>query len=313
MESAGKMSGGNEWSLALQAPEAFSFGQNIGYLARSANECLYRIEDGFVFKAIEFGKRTAVMQVGESPDGGLLLRLLGIGEEADDSERVKLLAAAGAYVREWFDMERDLSPFYALAGTDPLLREPARQFYGLRLMGIPDLFEALCWGIIGQQINLAFAYTLKRRLVEGFGRPVDLDGHRHWLFPAPERIASLRAADLEPLRMTVKKCEYVIGVAEAVASGGLSKRRLQEAGSLKAAEKQLTSMRGIGPWTANYAIMRCLRLPDAFPIDDVGLHNAIKHQLGMERKPTKAELFELSRGWSGWEAYATFYLWKLLY
>ena len=84
-------------------------------------------------------------------------------------------------------------------------------------------------------------------------------------------------------------------------------------GSLKGAEKRLTAMRGIGPWTANYAIMRCLRLPDAFPIDDVGLHNAIKLQLGMERKPTKAELLELSRGWSGWEAYATFYLWKLLY
>ena len=307
------MSGGNEKSIVLQAPKAFSFGQNIGYLARSANECLYRIEDSFVYKVLALGELTAVMQVGESLDGGLRLRLLGLPEDTADCEEEKLLAEAGAYVREWFDMERDLTPFYALAESDSLLREPVRQFRGLRLIGIPDLFEALCWGIIGQQNNLAFAYTLKRRLVEGFGQLVELDGHRHWLFPLPERIASLQVADLEPLRMTVKKCEYIVSVAEAVASGVLSKERLREAGSLKAAEKMLTAMRGIGPWTANYAIMRCLRLPDAFPIDDVGLHNAIKFQLGLDRKPTKVELLELSSGWSGWEAYATFYLWRLLY
>jgi DNA-3-methyladenine glycosylase II len=59
--------------------------------------------------------------------------------------------------------------------------------------------------------------------------------------------------------------------------------------------------------------MRCLRYPNAFPIDDVGLHNAIKLRTGLERKPTKPELLALSAGWAGWEAYATFYLWRLLY
>lgn len=292
-------------------PEAFSFEKNAAYLQRSANECMYRIEDGYVYKAIEHGEEKAVMKVGPSPDGGLRLEL--VGAPARVAVRDRLLAAAQTYVREWFDLDRDLSPFYELGSRDRLLQEPVRQFHGLRLMGIPDLFEALCWGIIGQQINLAFAYTLKRRLVESYGVSVEAEGVSHWLFPKPELIASLSVSDLEPLRMTVKKCEYLIGAAEAVASGTLSKERLIEAGGLKEAEKLLTGMRGIGPWTAHYAIMRCLRLPDAFPIDDVGLHNAIKLQLGMDRKPTKPELIALSEGWNGWEAYATFYLWRLLY
>jgi DNA-3-methyladenine glycosylase II len=59
--------------------------------------------------------------------------------------------------------------------------------------------------------------------------------------------------------------------------------------------------------------MFCLRFPDAFPIDDVGLHNAVKMAAGLDRKPTKAELRQLAEGWKGWEAYATFYLWRLLY
>lgn len=50
------------------------------------------------------------------------------------------------------------------------------EFYGLRNIGIPDLFEAIVWGILGQQINLAYAYTLKRRLVETFGDIANLTG-----------------------------------------------------------------------------------------------------------------------------------------
>ena len=95
--------------------------------------------------------------------------------------------------------------------------------------------------------------------------------------------------------------------------GKLTKEQLLEAGSLKQAEKQLVSIRGIGPWTANYVLMRCLRMPAAFPIDDVGLHNAIKHLLGLEAKPTKKEILQLSAAWANWESYATFYLWRFLY
>lgn len=119
--------------------------------------------------------------------------------------------------------------------------------------------------------------------------------------------------ELDSLRMTARKSEYLIDTAAAVASGELSKERLLAAGGLKEAERLLVGRRGIGPWTAHYVIMRCLRYPDAFPIDDVGLHNAIKLQMGLDRKPTKSELLELSADWAGWEAYATFYLWRLLY
>lgn len=62
-------------------------------------------------------------------------------------------------------------------------------------MGIPDLFEAIAWGILGQQINLTYAYTLKRRLVEKFGTSVEYEGKRFWLFPTPDVIANLTVED----------------------------------------------------------------------------------------------------------------------
>ncbi|WP_281272377.1 DNA-3-methyladenine glycosylase family protein [Paenibacillus sambharensis] len=183
----------------------------------------------------------------------------------------------------------------------------------MHLPGIPDLFEALCWGIIGQQINLTYAHTLKRRIVEQYGRSAAAGGELYWAFPTPETIAALSVPELKELGISGRKAEYLIDTARMLAEGRLSKKLLQEAGDLKKAEAILVSIRGIGPWTANYVLMRCLKLPSAFPADDVGLHNAIKLLTGMDRKPTRQEVLKLAEPWKGWESYATLYLWRILY
>ncbi|MCV4231769.1 DNA-3-methyladenine glycosylase [Virgibacillus sp. LDC1] len=297
-------------AIRLFVPKEFSFTENLNYLQRSPNECLYHIRNDRIYRAIPLDGDIAVIEVSAEPqEQAILVRFLGNTAPSDPCKR----AEVAGYVRDWFDLNTDLVPFYTMAETDPLLSQAVQSFYGLRNMGIPDLFEALCWGILGQQINLAYAYTLKRRFVEAFGRRVECEGEVYWIFPSPEDIAPLLVEDLDGLRMTVKKGEYLIGVAQLMVEGKLTKEQLLEAGSLKQAEKQLVSIRGIGPWTANYVLMRCLRMPAAFPIDDVGLHNAIKHLLGLEVKPTKKEILELSAAWANWESYATFYLWRFLY
>lgn len=295
-----------EKELTLFVPKEFNFAENLKYLSRAANECLFHIKDNRLYKAIPIGEETAIFEISAGTEQ-LIIRFLG------DSPCESVREAVAGYVREWFDLDKDLVPFYEAAQSDALLKRAVESFYGLRLMGIPDLFEALCWGIIGQQINLAFAYTLKRRLVESFGRRIDFEGETYWIFPTPEDIASLKVEDLTSLRMTVKKGEYLISVAQLMVEGKLTKQLLLDTADFKSAEKMLVKIRGIGPWTANYVLMRCLRFPTAFPIDDVGLHNAIKHVLGLEKKPTKEEILKLSGNWSGWEAYATFYLWRFLY
>lgn len=302
--------------LVLSVPEPFRFSQNLAYLANAKGECLYRIREGRLYKAVSLPDETGasaavVLELSASEETRLAIRLWNAPEAHEP--RSRLQAAAVSYVRDWFDLAADLASFYQMAEKDSLLRQAVHSFYGLRLMGIPDLFEAVSWGIIGQQINLAFAHTLKRRLVEAYGECVTAEGEIHWLFPRAERIAELQASDLRELKLTAQKSEYLIGVAERIAEGKLTKERLWNAGGCAEAEKLLTGIRGIGPWTAHYVLMRCLRVPSAFPVADVGLLNAVRHLAGLDRKPTKAELLELSAGWSGWESYATFYLWRTLY
>jgi DNA-3-methyladenine glycosylase II len=75
----------------------------------------------------------------------------------------------------------------------------------------------------------------------------------------------------------------------------------------------LLSLKGVGAWTADYVMMKCLLETTAFPVADAGLHNAIKKHLNLAAKLKQDEIIELAKNWSGWEAYATFYLWRSLY
>ncbi|WP_313892025.1 DNA-3-methyladenine glycosylase [Psychrobacillus sp.] len=295
--------------IILSVPTEFSFQKNLQYLARSTNECLFYVHDNKIRKAIPIDTYTFLIEISERDDHTLLIEFLSNTRPTDKNVREQVVA----YILDWFDMQTKLQAFYKMAKTDPILQQAIEKFHGLRIMGIPDLFEAMAWGILGQQINLTYAYTLKRRLVEKFGRSIPFEDQLYWVFPTPSDIAKLTVEDLVDLKMTVKKCEYLIEVAQLIDKGLLTKDMLIETNDLKKAEKILTNIRGIGPWTANYVLMRCARFPSAFPIDDVGLHNALKLVTNSEQKPSKDEILKMSFPWKGWEAYATFYLWRFLY
>lgn len=294
--------------IVITLPENFDMNANLGYLTREKNECMYEIENDIITKVIAIGEIRSLVQVSVNTNKQMVVQFLNDSRPIQKWKREEIVK----YIHEWFDLDNDLTLFYKMAKADPLLNMPAQKFYGLRVIGIPDLFEALCWGVLGQQINLAFAYSLKKQFVEGFGDSIEWNGKKYWVFPSYERIAQLTPADLADIKMTLKKSEYIIGIARLMASGELSREKLMKM-NFKDAEKTLINIRGIGPWTANYVLMRCLRFQTAFPIDDVGLINSIKLLRHMDRKPTKDEIKEISFPWKNWESYATFYLWRVLY
>jgi DNA-3-methyladenine glycosylase II len=295
--------------LVLETPADYSFREALVYLNRSESECLHRVEGNTVYKALRAEGETMLLAIGmgaEGAEGAVSIRFLN----GTPGERA--LRSAMAFVREWLDLDTDLKAFNLLCESDPILGPVAERNRGLRLIGVPSLLEALCWTVAGQQINLAFAYTLKKRLVETYGTLLLHGGREFRLFPEASVLASLASADLQALQFTRSKSETLIRIASGIADGRLSKEGLLRKGDFGSAESELTSIKGIGPWTAHYVMMRCLRNPDAFPLTDVGLHNAIRRRLGREEKPALQEVEELSAGWSPWRAYATFYLWASL-
>ena len=92
------------------------------------------------------------------------------------------------------------------------------------------------------------------------------------------------------MQFSEKKAEYTLELATKFADRRLSKMTLSSLGDFQSMRSHLTSIRGIGPWTAEYALMKSLRDPSAFPIDDVGLQNAVKVRLNRKTKPDKQEM-----------------------
>ncbi|MFD2612087.1 DNA-3-methyladenine glycosylase family protein [Paenibacillus gansuensis] len=295
------------FSFELPVSSDFRFDSCLQYMARSDKECLYKIADGEVRRLLRLGTREVLVAIRSRSDYELGVTVLH-GGPLSEREQKELRD----YLRCWFDIDRDLVPFYALAQNNGLFGEVVRSFYGLRIVGIPDLFEAVCWAVLGQQVNLSFAYTLKERLTTAYGSSFMWEGTLYRMFPTPQQLLAASREELGGLQLTRMKAAAIMEVAGRMAAGDLSRDSLLAMGDFHVMEKTLLNIKGIGPWTANYVLMRCLGDPGAFPVGDAGLLNAVKQLLNMEKKPTESQLRELFSGWKGWEAYLTFYLWRTL-
>lgn len=290
--------------LEIPYPNEFSFELCLQFLRRSPREVLHRVEDEKVYKLLEINHELVLFSVKDAKDK-LLVDFTGRAPSKPAREFVK------QYVTEWFDLETNLKPFYKMARKDNLLSGLVKKFYGYRIVGQPDLFESLVWAVLGQQINLQFAYTLKQRFVEMFGESLSVNGEKYFLFPSPARVAVIQPNELLAIQFSRQKAAYTIGIARAFVEKTIGVEKLRGM-PLQAAKEQLVKIKGIGNWTANYALMKTFRYPDAFPLEDAGLHNAIKNLLNLKAKPNLARVKKIFRNYKGWEAYATLYLWKSL-
>jgi DNA-3-methyladenine glycosylase II len=293
-------------SVSLFVTKDFNFDECLKFLSRSSNECLHYIEKNQIYKTIRVNNRYILLRISKGAVNSINIEFLNACQHKPTR------IAAAEFVCEWLDLFSDLTSLYELAEKDVILNNLVHGYKGLRLIGIPDLFEALTWAIIGQQINLSFAYTLKKRFVTRFGDKLVYANKEYWIFPEAEQIAALTVNDLIDVGLTRRKSGYILELSNEIKLGSISKKDLSKHNGFETAYKKLSALRGVGDWTANYVLMKCLRYPSAFPIGDAGLQNAIKQQLKLNQKPTTEEILKLSSGWKGWEAYATFYLWRSL-
>jgi AraC family transcriptional regulator, regulatory protein of adaptative response / DNA-3-methyladenine glycosylase II len=214
--------------------------------------------------------------------------------------------AAHRQVSEMLGLEQDAAAFARLARRLGLARLVAGR-PGLRLSRTPSVLDGLLWCIIGQQINLPFACLLKRRLIENTG--TRLPGGLYSL-PAPERIAALEPADLRPWQYSRQKAEYLIGAARLAASGKLDLAGLPSMSATRA-ERTLLAVRGLGPWSVNYLMMRSLGFADCVPLGDTGVTSGLKTLFKLEERPDGDATLRLMSVFSPHRSLATAHLWQI--
>lgn len=234
--------------------------------------------------------------------------------EEDDHVRCALrledmrdLGPAVERCRRLLDLDADPVAVQESLGADPLLGSLVDENPGRRVPGSVDGTELALRAVLGQQVSVTGARTLAGRLVRLCGQPLpvslaDPDGLTH-LFPEPSTVAE---ANLEGLGMPKSRREALRRLARLLATGEIS---VDSGADRTETERQLLSIKGIGPWTASYIAMRALGDPDAFLPTDLGVRRAVE-RLGDNGDP--ASVAELAGRWSPWRAYATQYLWVSL-
>jgi 3-methyladenine DNA glycosylase/8-oxoguanine DNA glycosylase len=183
--------------------------------------------------------------------------------------------------------------------------ELVRGHEGARLPQTATVWESLMWAIVGQQVNLTFAYRLRRVLVELCGRPV-ANGLR--VHPTPHEVATLDYADLTTRQFSRSKAQYVIDTARLIASGALDVESFPTREPHEV-ETALVNVRGIGIWTANYVMMRGCAFPDCVPAGDSALSAALRAHFALDRKVDASETRVLMERFAPWRTLATYHLW----
>ena len=210
-------------------------------------------------------------------------------------------------VRRMFDLDADLASVHAVLRDEPLLAKAIRRRPGLRVPCGWDGFEIAVRAVLGQQVSVASATTLARRMVETYGvqrTDARKDAGRAGLdrmFPTPER---LRDAPLEAIGLPKSRAATLRTLAAAVIEGRVHFGPGQR---LDAFVESMVALPGIGPWTAHYIAMRALGHPDAFPAGDLVLQQMLGDGKRLSERATEAR----SQAWRPWRAYTVLHLWHL--
>jgi DNA-3-methyladenine glycosylase II len=216
-------------------------------------------------------------------------------------------AAVTAEVRSLFGLDFDLAGFYRMAKADPGLASLIEPLYGMRPTLAPTALEMLVGSITAQQINLSFAFACRARLVRRYGTPVEIGRTTVWAFPDAAALARARVRDLRALKYSTRKAEYIRDVARAVVAGTLDVVALVAA-SNDIVVAQLTALRGLGRWTADWFLARCCGRGDVCPAGDLAVRKAFDHYYGRGRTLSEEAIRRRARAWGPYQNLAVHYL-----
>ena len=289
-----------EGPFGVELPRGFPLAHLLRTLGRDPHSVTERLTGDTYETSADLAGVPAVLRVRVS--GGKAAVSIEGAPQAGVRQRV----AAHRLVSEMLGLDQDAAAFARLARRLGVARLVAGR-PGLRLTRTPGVLEGLFWCIIGQQINLPFACLLRRRLIENTGTA--LPGGLYSL-PSPGRIARMEPADFRAWQYSQKKAEYLIGAARLVAEGKLDLERLP-AMSATRAERTLLAVRGLGPWSVHYLMMRSLGFADCVPLGDTGVTSGLKTLFRLEERPDGDATLRLMSVFSPHRSLATAHLWQI--
>ncbi len=210
--------------------------------------------------------------------------------------------------------EMDIRPLYDKASKDPVLGDKLENLYGLKRMTRANLFEDIQYRIVEMQMNhKPTAKKMMYKIREAYGTVLEHGKGTLAAWPRPNQLMKADPANIRKLGPTVRKGEYLTGLASDIVGGNVDMDFLSKCDPLTC-YNTLVKVRGIGPSAAQDLIMMRAKTDSIFPSnkqkgEEKGLRRWIIYSYGEDPNNTSEDRFqEIIKNWKGYESSALEFL-----
>lgn len=284
-------------------PPAFRVEDILAFHRRDTQEIAERVLDGGLEKALVWQGAPACLTIRFNPGFTQAHAVL----QTDGRKKRAAQPVFVAMVQRMLGLTQDVETFEARHRNHPQIGALIAHQAGLRVPAAATPFEALSWAITGQQISVRAAVALRRRLIQA-------TGVRHcgglYCYPAAAQLVELTEAQLRAAGFSQSKARTLLALAAGVVEGRLPlddwAMAMPDAESIRG---QLLDVRGIGPWTVNYALLRGFGWLDGSLHGDVAVRRSLQALLGRADSMGETETREWLLQFSPWRALVAAHLW----
>jgi DNA-3-methyladenine glycosylase II len=186
-------------------------------------------------------------------------------------------------------VDRDASPFYALATKDAVVKRLLEASPGFRPVVFFSPWAAAGWGVLTQRLRMSQAAAIAERLARDAGDVIEVDGQAIAAFPRPQTFLARSGFQ----GINDEKWARLQAVAKAALEGQLSFEALEKPG----AREKLLELRGVGRWTADAVMIRGVGPSDVLPISEPTLHASVAEAYGLKGTPSDEEVERIAEAW----------------
>lgn len=290
-------------TCTLDLPTGFRVADILKFHQRDAQAFSERVEAKSLNKGLVWAGKAACLTVDFEPEAVKVKISLDGTSTASSAENLS------RHVHRILGLNQAVDAFEARYGQHPQLGPLIARQAGLRVPLAATPFEALTWAITGQQISVGAAVSMRRKLIKAAGLV-----HSGGLacYPDAARLAALSEADLRSAGFSAAKAQTLIAVSAQVLSGALPLDDWLDNPPVDELCERLLGIRGIGPWTVNYTLLRGFGWLDGSLHGDAAIRRALQRLPGNPEKISEAAAKTWLEAFSPWRALVGAHLWASL-
>ncbi|MFZ1851526.1 MAG: AlkA N-terminal domain-containing protein [Nitrosomonas sp.] len=287
-------------SYTIELPHNYRANDILAFHQRDAQAVAERVEPRSLVKGILWNNQPTCLSIDfQSTHAQATLQIDGSLSSGDAD-------LFSQHIQRMLGLTQAIEEFEQRFGNDPQLGKVLQKQANLRIPTTFSFFEAISWGIIGQQISVSAAVAVRRKLICYLNQ-----SHSSGLlcYPNAQSISQLNEEDLRTCGFSQNKARSLLAVTQAIQSGDLHCTDEFTHQSIDTLSKQLEAIRGIGPWTVNYVLIRGLGWLDASLHGDIAVRRGLQNLLQSSDKISEKQTQQWLEQFAPWRSLVAAHLW----